>query len=276
MFLSLFAWLWPVVPSWIAAQVFSPFLKTETQIRSYLPSGYDDQPSKTNLAEEIEYLKAENAELRSLLSDNEEEPIVASVIGRPNTLPYDILIIDKGSDDGIEVNTPVYLAEHQAIGIIARVYNDQAMVALVSTPNWSSTVYIYGPNIYTTITGIGGGVARVHVPQGIELNTGDVVALPSLGAGIYGTIAYVDSIPSRPEQYGYVTMDIPLNSLHFVTVGREALRPKDFASAKEVVERLRTDLLSVPVPEGVLVDIDTSSSTATSTATSTSDIEISE
>ncbi|MEL6804237.1 MAG: hypothetical protein AAFO91_10690, partial [Bacteroidota bacterium] len=69
-----------------------------------------------------------------------------------------------------------------------------------------------------------------------------------------------------PEQYGYVSLEESLSELRFVSVGTRAIPELDFESAKAIVERERSDLLIVPVPEGVLVD-----TISTTTATSTSD-----
>lgn len=267
--LLLVGWWWPSIPGQVASTFFSPLFKGETKVRDLLLKDTETETTEDTL-DRLQYLEKENEELRALLSDQEDPGIVASVIGRPNTLPYDVLIVDKGSNDGVQVNTPVYIAKDQAIGVVARVYKEHSIVALVSTPGWSSTAYIYGPNIYTIITGLGGGLARVHVPQGIELKPDELVVLPALGGGLYGKITYVDSVPSRPEQYGYVTVGTTLNSLHLVTIGKKVLEKQDFAAAKEVVERLRKDLLTVPVPEEVLVDVEgLASSTATSTTPTT-------
>ena len=47
-------------------------------------------------------LYEENVWLRQLLGVNTNARIAAAVIARPNELPYDLMQIDKGSDDGIK------------------------------------------------------------------------------------------------------------------------------------------------------------------------------
>src|SRR5690606_12103526 len=152
-----------------------------------------------------------------------------------------------------------------------------ALVALLSTPGFTSTAYILGPNIYTTAIGIGGGVTRIHVPQGIELKTGDLVVLPSLSQGIYGRISAVDSVPERPEQYGYMTTDVPINSLRLVSVGTTPLQNMSFEEARSAGEEAKREFLMVNVPEGGLVDVESGPATAISTnevATTTEETEI--
>lgn len=213
----------------------------------------------------IARLQNENTELRSLLGVAPEERIAAGVIGRPTVTPYDVIVIDKGFRDGVEQDAPVYIGIDQAIGYVAAVFPDSSVVTLLSTPHFESSVYIIGPNIYTTARGLGGGVLEVSVPQGIPLSVGDLVIVPALGAGVYGTVDVIDSIPTEPEQRGYVTFTTPIQSMRFVTVGTSALTPLSFSEAVTVVANAKENLATVPVPSGILVDTLAATSTATST-----------
>jgi cell shape-determining protein MreC len=215
----------------------------------------------------LERLQRDNTELRRLLGSAEESPrIAAGVIGRPTVTPYDVLIIDRGSDDGIAADAPVYIGRDQVIGFIAEVFSDSAVVVLATTPDFESTVYIFGPNIYTTARGLGGGVLQVSVPQGIALSQGDLVVVPSFDGGVYGSISVVESVPTQPQQHGYLTLNVPLQSIRFVSVGSVPLTPISFEDALDIVQRTRTDLTKVPVPSGVLVDVgETASSSASTT-----------
>lgn len=216
-------------------------------------------------ADSVARLAAENDELRALLAATSSDRIAAGVVGRPGMLPYDVLLIDRGTEDGIVERAPVYVGEDRVIGFVVRANEQTSLVALATTPHFESTVYIYGPNIYTTAVGMGGGTLRVNVPQGIGLTEGDLVVMPSLSGGVYGAISVVDSVPSRPEQYGYVSMETPLSGVRLVGVGREPIGTMSFDEAREVVETVRRDMLTVDVPHGVLVDVTTGTSTATST-----------
>lgn len=214
-------------------------------------------------------LAVENDELRALIGATTPARIAAGVVGRPGMLPYDVFLIDRGAEDGVVERAPVYVGDDRVIGFVARVYNKTALVALATTPQFESTVYIYGPNIYTTAVGQGGGTLRVNVPQGIVLSEGDLVVMPALHGGVYGEISVVDSVPSRPEQYGYVSIETPLAGVRVVGVGQVPLEEMSFEEARTVVESVRNDMLTVDVPQGVLVDVNTATSTATTTATTT-------
>lgn len=260
--LAIFCWrFFPAPGERVSEFFFKPLLRGESSLYHLVTRDRDDA-ALTNT--EIDYLKAENESLRALLGSDTEPRVGAGVIGRPTALPYDVLVIDKGSDDGIVASAPVYSAGDTVIGFVAKTHEKSAVIALNSTPGFTSTVYVFGPNIYTTAIGIGGGVTRIHVPQGIKLEVGDAVVIPSISSGIYGAIGAIDSVPESPEQYGYVTSAVPISSLKNVAVGTRPLSVIDFDTARAAIEGARRDMLMVDVPEAVLIDIGQASSTATS------------
>ncbi len=221
----------------------------------------------------IKTLVAENQELRRLLGNEGEQRILASVIGRPGTLPYDVLMLDRGSKDGIQVGAPVYIKDNTVIGIVQQVTPSAALVRLITSPGFTSTVYIIGPDIYTTAEGIGGGQLRVGVPQGIMLSEGDLVVLPSIMSGVYGEIHTVQSIPTEPEQYGFVSPQIPLASIRFVSVGTTPMQSVSFEEAQQILQEIKTNVFAVPVPEDILVDTRGSTSTVASSTEDTGEVQ---
>lgn len=261
--LAVLSWRFFPTPGIFLGNFFlKPLLNGESSLHALLTKN-PETITPDQLAE-LATLQEENERLRLF---SEEEDILAGVIGRPTALPYDVLFIDKGSVEGIVLNAPVYAENDAAIGFIAAVYEHNALVALLSTPGYVSTVYVYGPNIYTTALGQGGGVTRIHVPQGVALSVGDPVVMPSLARGIYGSITAVDSVPERPEQYGYMTSAIPLSSLRFVSVGKTPLRTMSFEEARAAVDTVRRDFLLVDVPPEALIDLETGTSATTTMET---------
>jgi cell shape-determining protein MreC len=198
-------------------------------------------------------LKIENEQFRLLCAAVPEGRLVARVVGRPPKLPYDVIMLDRGSDHGVSADAPVFVGSDQVIGYVSRVYAKTALVTLVSTAQFESMAYIIGPNIYTYARGVGGGLLRVVVPQGIPLSVGDTVILPAIDSGVYGTIAYIETSPTQPEQYGYVPMQQNLQSLQYVSIGREPIVPHTYEEAESLVNELKAELFAVSLPLGVLV-----------------------
>ncbi len=221
-----------------------------------------------------EMLAKENEELRHLLGDQGDERILAGVIGRPNALPYDMLMIDQGARDGIVIGALVYIGDRTVIGFIQSTTDKTALVTLITTPDFISTVYVLGPDIFTSAVGIGGGQLRVGIPQGITVKEGDLVILPSITSGVYGSVSYLETVPTEPEQYAYVSPTTPIGSLRLVSVGTTAMTGSTFDDALKNVAVLRNELFTVAVPPGYQSTsshaIATSSSTTVPHATPTS------
>lgn len=201
----------------------------------------------------IKKLQLENDEFRLELGAVPEKRLLARVIARPNQVPYDSLLLDEGSEQGIVQNAPVFEGKDRVIGFVSVVHARTSLVTLVTTAGFTASAYVFGPNIYTVTEGMGGGILRVRIPQGILIQPHNLVVLPAIDSGVYGEVSYVEAAPSQPEQYGYVTTAVPLQSLYYVSVGREPMVTKNFAEAKAVVAQVNSTLFTVAVPPDQLV-----------------------
>lgn len=225
------------------------FLRSRIELLSEINALKDEVSAGKSSVATIAYLTRENDELRNLLSGTTSPRVAAAVIARPPYTPYDTLVIDRGSVDGIVQFAPVYYGGNMALGYVESVTAHTAHVVLFSSPGVKSTVYIFGSNIFTNAYGEGGGVIRVSVPQGIPLSVGEPVVLPSLNTGLIGIIDEVQSIPTEPEQHAYVTLSAPLQSIRAVGV---ATRPQELVSfevAQMLVREASTTLFTIDVPE---------------------------
>ena len=201
----------------------------------------------------------ENNQLRNLLGIDSEERTAAAVIARPNELPYDLLQIDRGIHHGIEVGAPVFIGRDIVLGLVVHAASDYSFVELITTPNFKATAFISGPDVVVTLEGLGGGAARVLVPQGIPMSVGNMVYLPSVEPGVFGRISYVENRPTQPQQYGYITPDTPISGLNRVSVGKlSQISQSTEVIDERVSELIRTKLQVLDVSVGT-----TSSSTPT-------------
>ena len=201
------------------------FLPVYLRSRSELSSEIDDLKAtianQTGTQLSVRKLLEENRQLRALTElGTTTDRVSAKVIAQPSRLSYDLLQIDKGSSHGIQIGAPVYIGIDTVIGVVVHTSPTYAFIQLVTTPGFISTAYIVGPNIFAPLEGIGGGVARVKVPQGITLSEGNLVLLPSAANGVYGEIVTIENLPTQPEQFGYVTPPLPLQGILYVSVDR--------------------------------------------------------
>ncbi len=231
-------------------------------IRDRLDLMYEIENLRSDLVLVNEYrliknsILEENIQLRRLMGDENQNRILAGIIGRPGMMPHDSLIIDQGIDDGVVPGAPVFIGENTVIGIVKHTTGNTSLVELSTSNNFVTTVYIVGPDIYATAVGVGGGKMRVGVPQGIELSVGDLVLMPSIISGLYGEISVVKSDPTGPEQYGYVSPHTSIASLRFVSVGQAPLEHVSFEEAQYILANNKTTIFTVPVPDEILIDVD--------------------
>ncbi len=251
--------LFPWFISVVSSVVLYPFHATSTWIKTsdgmfplYLRSRSElvreVETLRTELATtagtqlSIRRLMEENIQLRGMAnaaSSDDDTRLVARVLARPGLLSYDLLQIDRGSRDGVKVGAPVYTGVDSVLGIVVQVYETYAFVDLFTSPGFESTAFIFGPNVFSPIEGIGGGVARVRLPQGVSIREGQLVILPGVSSGVYGEIARVENEPTQPEQYGYITPPLAINNLLYVSVGQN---PVEERSNTEIDEALRAML----------------------------------
>lgn len=245
------------------------YLRSRDELQDHIQSLEQEIASQNGMSSALAYVTKENEALRLMLSASSSPRILAGVIARPPYIPYDTFMLDKGSDDGIVVNAPVFHGKGIAIGYVRSVFAHTSLITLFSSPKVESTVYIFGSNIFTTAYGEGGGIVRVSVPQGIPLTLGDVVILPSLDTGVLGVISDIDSNPTEPEQNAYVTLDAPLQSIRLVTVGQTPVVQTSFDTALVNVKENQQKLFIVPVPEDKRIHESATTSSSTSFESST-------
>lgn len=233
----LIGWMLPSFISAVSAVVFYPVHATNKWLNEsadFVPELFRD---RKDLVAEIEKLESdllaahrfdltekrlflENNRLRQLMGAEESARIAAAVIARPNELPYDLLQIDRGSRHGIEVGAPVFVGEDVVVGLVVHTAEEYSFVELFTTSDFEASAFVLGPDVVANLEGLGGGVARVRVPQGLPLRIGDLVVLPSIEPGVFGRITYIENEPTQPEQLGYITPDLAISSMHLVSVGK--------------------------------------------------------
>ncbi len=246
------------------------FIRSRMELLRYTQELEQEVAASQGVAATLAYITAENTELRNLLSASSSPQIVAGVLARPPYTPYDTIVLDKGSEDGIVEYAPVYHGKGIALGYVHAVFPHMSYVTLFSSPGVESTVYIFGANLFTTAYGEGGGVVHLSVPQGVPLTRGDAVVLPSLHTGTLGTVDEIQSIATEPEQHAYVTLGVPLQSIRIVSVGTTPVHTVSFDEALiHVREEEKRFMIAVPENERLQVGASTTPTSTTTTSTTT-------
>jgi len=247
-------WRWLVIVFVIVGLLFSipatrgvmmflarPIWKIERALLDGLSSSWSLLSSKRTLVEENRrlseenskseyyilvnnFLRNENDQLHDLLgrkSDKNTHSIMASVLIKPGRSPYDILIIDAGSNYNVSVGDLVSI-ESVVVGDVTEVYAETSKVELYSTPGKNLPVLI-GPNsIQGEALGLGGGNFRVKLPKETEIKEGDSIVIPSITSNVFGVVEKIISGDNNTFQDIYFKTPFNLSELKFIEILKNA------------------------------------------------------
>lgn len=128
-----------------------------------------------------------------------QEGIIADVVARPPTSPYDTLVLSAGEHSGVTLGQHAFGPGGVPIGTVTSVFDDFSRVTLYSSPGSTLQGWVGDANIPLTITGVGAGALQASIARSANINGGDTVFAPGPGMLPLGTVLRIDSDPSSPE-----------------------------------------------------------------------------
>lgn len=169
----------------------------------------------------LELLLTQNQDLLSMFGEGSTSPTnykLAAVLSRPAFVPYDLLIIDIGSEDGVVASSTVYSPHQIPIGRIVNVKKNTSIVSLFTSPKESYNALIGGTHISAMAIGQGGGQFLAEVPHGTPVSVGDIVVDTILSSRPLGTVAAVSNDPANPFDTILIAPPINIFDVTFVLV----------------------------------------------------------
>lgn len=155
---------------------------------------------------EISYdtLLKENDELRSELGrENVGSKKVANILSKPPVSPYDSMVLDLGSNNGVSLGQKVYISENIIVGVIINVTSKTSLVELFSSGNRKQEATLLRTGSTFVLEGNGGGNLRLEVPKDTDLIWGDVFTYPGTPFSL-GSVYYVDSNSQSSFKTAYI------------------------------------------------------------------------
>lgn len=202
------------------------------------------QKENTKLNERIDELVGENIisqedkveldELRTLYElDNmysDYEKTGAHVIGRSADNWYSTFTIDKGSDDGIEVDMNV-IAGNGLVGLVTSVSSDYSIVRAIIDDASNVSAMLLGTMDICTISGdlqlLNDGYIRLHyLDADVNLRDGDMIVTSNISEKYLGgiLIGYAKDVTldsNNLTQSGYIVPAVDFKHLNTVLVIKE-------------------------------------------------------
>lgn len=194
-------------------------------------SGFGDTATlareRTQLFEENQALKESNRALTAQVADvtrlvgsrtESAHRILAGVLVHPPVTPYDTLIIDRGTGEGVAPESLVFGPGDTPIGTIESASAHHARVALYSAPGRTTDGWVGEKRVAIAIVGSGAGAFTATLPRESTVAVGDVVYVPGPGALPIGSVVRIDTNPSSPRATVHIAPYTNLFSLTWVEV----------------------------------------------------------
>lgn len=168
-----------------------------------------------------EAFKNENDALRALFlrEPKGERGILAEVLLRPPSSPYDTLVLDAGVEAGVSVGNRV-VAEGFLVGEITRADRASSVATLWSQSGRSFDAAI--PEKFSgRAEGYGSGNFYIRVPRDTKIIEGDIVTAPALGDFLLGRVKSVVRDEKNPFVDVYAESPLSLRTVRFVEIVKD-------------------------------------------------------
>jgi cell shape-determining protein MreC len=193
-----------------------PLLFLGRQGEAMADSAQDTFSSPHTLRLRIEALEAEQAELlitnetlRSRIKDIEalgDFPVsgrtymLAGVLAGPPLSPYDTLVVEGGSNDGIQEGARVYGSGGVPVGTVRSVSSRTSRVLLYSSSGVETYGWFGDERMPITFIGKGAGAFSATLPHDSEITIGEFIYLPGPGAIPFGSVGNIHEDPASPQK----------------------------------------------------------------------------
>ena len=220
-------------------------------------------------SEERDLKEMYSEDIERIFTGSSDDKITASVLSRPNFTPYDSLLLDKGSNDGVTNGALLFGTKKRVIGFVARTYETLSHAVLFSTAGVESVVYIPKARVLVRAIGVGGGVMRLSIPQGIEVSEGIEVSYPTLSPSPIGKITRIVKTETSPDIFGYVTLSDSPFDLFVVNIGTSNFTSPSIAELEKNMEQATSTAKAYfEVPDGFKITVSTSTASTIGATTS--------
>jgi len=162
----------------------------------------------------LESAKKENEELKIMLSRPEKKSyILGSIISRPPQSPYDMIVVDTGSDNGVKNGMKAVAYGGVLIGHVAETFPIVSKIKLVSYPGEETNLIMENAKISAIGLGLGGGNIEVKIPSSVKINSGDKINTEGTFRYLLGTADKIEVDALNPFQKIIFRTPVNLNEL---------------------------------------------------------------
>jgi len=176
--------------------------------------------STGNLLVENNVLRNENETLKDLLGRKEirDKTVLASVLVKPPRTAYDMLIVDIGADNNVNIGDKVIANANVYIGEVSEVFPHTAKIILYSTPGRNLPVTLGINSVSVEAVGMGGGNFNIYLPREVEVQEGDMIIVPSINPNVFGIVEKINFEDKDSFQTVLFKSPVNISELSFVEI----------------------------------------------------------
>ena len=170
---------------------------------------------------------AENESLKEIMGriDTKKNMVLAGILSKPNQSPYDTLVLDAGTAEGIKTGDMVFAFGNIPMGYIAEAYTNSSKATLFSNAGEKTQAIVTtatagqaDKNIFFELVGRGGGNFEMVLPRDITLQKGDLVTMPGINPYTLAIVETVISDPRDPFTKALLVSPVNVQELKFIEV----------------------------------------------------------
>jgi len=215
-----------ISPLWTAENAFSQNLRNRVAFlqsqKNLVEENYALKERLLSLETQIESFSKDRNERDALLEllgrRQDSEGVLAAVLTRPPQTPYDVILIDVGSNASITSGSEVSLPEGPILGTVSEVFSKKAKVKLFSTSGEETNAILERGSVPVILVGRGGGNFKITLSRDITVEKGDRI----LSADVFSRLLAVveDVSVNSTDSFKEILAKSPANlfSLRFVFV----------------------------------------------------------
>ncbi len=138
--------------------------------------------------------------------------VLGNVISKPPQSPYDVLVVDVGSRDGVAVGDRVNGIGGVPIGRVAEVSDATSKAVLFSSFGEKNEFIIARTGASISVIGKGGGNMEAALAQELDIVEGDDITLPQFGGTVVASVAAIDATVTAASKTALLRL--PTNVFH--------------------------------------------------------------
>lgn len=222
--------------STLASKFFSPFFKVGNFMYTnvlHVPRFFSDKEllldRNLELETEVDKLRAGLIEYEILKSENEElkkvigirpapDSIVSFIVAKSPQIPFDTLLLDRGSQDGVKVGDRVFTSEKVEVGKIVKVSSTRSTVALNSYAEAVSYGSIERTQEPIELRGMGGAGLRARVAIDFDIVLQDKIMTLGLPRSILAVASSIEEDRADGFKEIYFSLPAPISRIDVVFI----------------------------------------------------------